>query len=199
MTESNEEKLLLARCSQGDRDSFAILYTRYLTPLCRYLYLFTRSKEESEEIVQDVFVRIWKEKANLATVQSFQPYLFKAAKNRLLDQLRRKESEMKIIDSIRPLTEESREYSDSELIYTQYHQIAENAKDRLSQKRKQIFEMSFEEDLSLDEIALRLAISKSVVKKQLYAATDFIREYLRKHAEITTELVIFLSICCPSI
>lgn len=199
MIEPEEERAILIRASHGDRNSYALLYTRYLSELCRYVYLFTRSKEESEEVVQDVFVRIWEKKENLATVQSFQAYLFRSAKNLLVDQFRRKETESRIIEVIRPASEESKDHTDSEVICNQYNEIAARAKDILSPKRKQIFEMSFEEGLSLDEISVRLAISKTVVKKQLYSATDFIRCYLRKHGEITSELVIFITLFCHSL
>ena len=198
MTEPAEEKALLARCANGDRQSYAILYQRYLTALCRYMFLFTRSKDDSEEIVQDVFVKIWERKENLVTVQLFQPYLFKIAKNLLLDRLRKKQSEFRLLNAIRPLSEESDDYSDTEVIYNQYYQIAQDAINLLPEKRKLIFEMRTEDGLSLDEIAQKLAISKTVVKKQLYTATDFIREYLRKHGEMTTELVIFLTIFCSA-
>ena len=194
MIDPEEEKALLISSSKGDRRAYAFLYTFYMSPLCRYLFLFTRSKDDSEEIAQDVFVKIWEKKENLATVHSFRPYVFKTAKNLLLDKIRRKETETKVLDYLRPDTEESGEYSDSDAIYNQYHQIAQEAKNMLPQKRKRIFEMNTEEGMALDEIAERLSISKTVVKKQLYAATDFVREYLRKHAEMTTELVIFVSL-----
>lgn len=193
MIDQEEEQALLKSCSKGNRGAYALLYTHYMSPLFRYLFLFTRSKEYSEEIVQDVFVKIWEKKEHLAKVQAFRPYVFKMAKNHLIDQMRKANSESRLMDQLRPSTEDSGAYSDSEAIYNQYYQIALEAKELLPPKRKRIFEMSAEDGLSLDEIAERLEISKTVVKKQLYTATDFIREYLRKHAEMTLDLVIFLS------
>jgi RNA polymerase sigma-70 factor (family 1) len=194
MIDQDEERVLLIQCSKGDRQAYAILYTRYMSQICRYLFLFTRSKEYSEEIAQDVFVGIWEKKESLSRVLSFRAYAFKIAKNHLINQIRRRDTETKILNYLRPTTEDCGGYSDSEAIYNQYYQIAIAAKDQLPPKRKRIFEMSTEEGLSLDAIAEELSISKSVVKKQLYAATDFIREYLRKHAEMTLDLAIFLSL-----
>jgi RNA polymerase sigma-70 factor (ECF subfamily) len=54
--------------------------------------------------------------------------------------------------------------------------------------------MSIDEGLSLDEIATELRISRSGVKKQLYAATAYVRQYLQEHGEITLALIIFLSL-----
>jgi len=60
--------------------------------------------------------------------------------------------------------------------------------------RRKVLKMSIEDGLSLDEIATKLEITRSGVKKQLYAATSFVRQYLQEHGEITLALVIFLSL-----
>ena len=187
----NEERGLLDRCAGGDRAAFAALYTFYLPALVKYIYLFTKSSELSEEIVQDVFVKIWEKKENLVTVQSFQAYSFKSAKNALLDHFRKEQTESNYFSRNIPFSEESEEQTDGNLIYGQYYQLAQEAINRLPEKRRQIFELKTIDDLSLDEIADQLAISKSVVKKQLYAATDFVKEYLRKHGEMITSMAIF--------
>ncbi len=192
MMTPDDEKDILARCSCGDSDSFAILYNRYWNPLCRYLNLFTGSKSASEEIVQEIFFKIWEKKENLVHVASFQSYLFKAAKNLLIDQVRRKRTEEKILESIRLFTKDGQEYSDSEIIYEQCFKIAQDAKNLLPSKKKTIFEMSCEENRSMDEIAQSLAMPKMTVKKQLYAAKTFIRKYLSKQGVIISLMVIFL-------
>lgn len=185
------EREILDRCAGGDRDAFAILYKFYLSALTRYIFLFTRSTELSEEIVQDVFVRIWEKKETLIAVNSFQAYIFKAAKNLLLDHLRKEQTISRFEILRTPFTEECVEQTDDNLIYGQYFAIAQEAISQLPEKRKQIFELKTRDELSLDEIADQLAISKSVVKKQLYAATSFVKDYLRKHGEMITSTVIF--------
>lgn len=192
MTDFAEERELLERCSEGDRGAFARLYTSHLTALIRYVFLFTKSRELSEEIVQDVFVKIWEKKESLLYVQSFQSYIFKMAKNLLMDHLRKTKTENRYWSLSGPFSEESETQTDHELIYGQYFQLAQDAISQLPEKRKEIFELKTKEELSLDEIAARLAISKPVVKKQLYAAISFVKAYLRKHGEITTDMVIFM-------
>lgn len=186
-----EERDILDRCAGGDREAFAILYKLHLSALTRYIYLFTRSTELSEEIVQDVFVRIWEKKETLIAVHSFQAYLFKAAKNLLLDHLRKEQTISRFQNLNTPFADECTEQTDDNLIYGQYFAIAQEAISQLPEKRKQIFVLKTRDELSLDEIAEQLAISKSVVKKQLYAATYFVKEYLRKHGEMITSMVIF--------
>jgi len=192
MTGLMDERGLMDRCANGDRQAYAQLYTGYLSPLIKYIFLFTRSRELSEEIVQDVFVKIWEKKEQLLTVQSFQPYIFKSAKNLLLDYMRREQSQSRFLTLSGPFSEACDEQADDELIYGQYYQLALDAINLLPEKRKQVFELKTREELSLDEIADRLGISKSVVKKQLYAATGFVKDYLRRHGEITADIAIFM-------
>jgi RNA polymerase sigma-70 factor (ECF subfamily) len=66
--------------------------------------------------------------------------------------------------------------------------------ERLPAGRRKVLKMSIDEGLSLDEIAEALNITKAGVKKQLYAATAFVRQYLRENGEITMLLFIFLSL-----
>ncbi|TLV02198.1 RNA polymerase sigma factor [Dyadobacter luticola] len=197
MREFLDERVLMDRCAGGDREAYTALYKSYLTGLLRYIFLFTKSQDLSEEIVQEAFVKIWDHRESLREVQLFEPYLFKTAKNLLLDYFRKEKTQLKYHSLSSPATEESEEYADSELIYGQCYQLALDAIDRLPEKRKQIFEMKTREEFSLDEIAEKLGISKSVVKKQLYAANNFVRDYLRKHGEITANVVIFMYFFLP--
>jgi RNA polymerase sigma-19 factor, ECF subfamily len=89
------------------------------------------------------------------------------------------------------MTEQSCETADERIISRQYFEMADRAIARLPEKRKTIFLMRTREELSLDEIAARLSISKSVVKKQLYAAIAFVRNSIH-HNEITMLMMISL-------
>tara|TARA_R110002124_G_scaffold70594_1_gene189302 strand:- start:135 stop:743 length:609 start_codon:yes stop_codon:yes gene_type:complete len=187
-----KEQILLTCCASGDRASYAKLYTSYLSIVLDYVYLFTGSRELSEEIVQDLFVKIWEKRAVLQDVQHFKPYLFRTVKNMVMDYYRHKQVEDRFRQDNGARSEESEEQSDFDLIYNQYYELAEQAINLLPEKRREIFKLRTQQDLSLDEIADQLQISKSVVKKQYYAATFFIKEYLRKHGEIMTNVVIFM-------
>lgn len=91
-----------------------------------------------------------------------------------------------------PPTETSSEHPDTKIIYEQYYQIAQEAIRLLPRKRKLVVELRACDELSLDEIAETLSISKTVVKKQLYAGLAFVREYFRKNAELTSASMLIL-------
>jgi RNA polymerase sigma-70 factor (ECF subfamily) len=189
----NDECDLLKRIAGDDRKAFTLLYSLHLHDLYRYVYLFTKSNERSEEIVQAVFVKIWEHRDALVNVMNFKSYVYRSARNLLLDEVRRSQVKQKVLCALLPSNETSSEHSDSKIICEQYYQIAQDAISLLPKKRKLIVELRTRDELSLDEIAERLSISKSVVKKQLYAGMAFVREYFQKNAELTSVLLFFLS------
>jgi RNA polymerase sigma-70 factor (family 1) len=193
IAKDDDEKELIYRVIQSDRKAFSLLYSRHLNNLYRYIYLFTKSRQTSEEIVQKVFVKIWEHREKLTNVNCFKAYLFRAAKNLLIDEIRRNQAECRMILSIKPDSEESTDQSDQQIIYRQYNKIIHDAITLLPEKRKLIVKLRTQDDLTLDEIAEKLVISKFVVKKQLYEGLRFVREYLHKYGELTPTLFFIMS------
>jgi RNA polymerase sigma factor (sigma-70 family) len=83
---------------------------------------------------------------------------------------------------------------ENQLLFKQYYRIAQEAIEKLPPGRRKVLKMSIDDGLGLDEIAVRLNISRAGVKKQLYAATAFVRQYLQEHGEMTALLFVFLSL-----
>jgi RNA polymerase sigma-70 factor (family 1) len=180
MTPPFNESEVIKKITSGDRNAFAVLYTEYMGELYNYVYLFTKCREDSEEIVQEIFVRIWNKRETLSEITSFKSYLYRSAKNLLLDEIRKNAVKAKAFTALKP-DESDTKKADDNITYSQYYAIAEQAISMLPEKRRLIFLMRTREELSLDEIAAKLCISKSVVKKQLYAGISFVRTYLHQN------------------
>jgi RNA polymerase sigma-70 factor (ECF subfamily) len=189
-----DEQALLHRLTAGDHHAFTQLYSKYLGNLYRYVSLFFSDKAAAEEIVQDIFIKIWEKRENLAGVKSFKQYLFKAAKNHLLNTIRNEQIKHKVLDYLQQRTEAAAHDTQNRVDYRAYALAVEKAVRGLPPKRRRIFQLSVHEGYSLDEIAGILRISKPVVKKQLYAAYDFVRAYLQKHGEMTVFLMVILPV-----
>ena len=189
----HNEKELLQQVSLGDRDAFRRLYTGYFEHVRRYIHLFEPSRESLDELTQDVFVRIWEKREHLGGVESFKDYLFFVTRNVVFNYLRSLKAQMKVkeLDGL----DGTGVYETEEMVlFKQYYRIALEAMEKLPPGRRKVLKMSIDDGLSLDEIAARLKISRAGVKKQLYAATDFVRRYLQEHGEITAILFVFLSL-----
>ena len=185
-----EESTLLAMVATGDRKAFAQLYTTHLDNLYRYIFLFTKNKQEAEEILQEIFIKIWEGREKLAEVDSFQHYLFRMAKNKVLDNVRHLQVRQRVLSEIKRTKDIAETTTGDQCAYREYYQVVQQAIEKLPPKRKLIFRLNIENGLSTEEIALQLHISKSVVQKQTYKAAHFVREYLFKHGEISFPVLV---------
>lgn len=190
----HNEKELLRQIAQGDRGAFQVLYTAYFPTVQHYVSLFEPSKNSLGDLTQDVFVRVWMKRAHLEKVEAFKSYLFMITRNVVFNYLRA----LKMAQRIKSL-EDSQEMlgsnqMESDILFRQYYQMAHEAIELLPPGRRKVLKMSIEDGLSLDEIASELNISRSGVKKQLYAATAFVRQYLQERGEISLLLFVFLSL-----
>ena len=187
-----DEDALIRALAAGDRLAYTRLYAAHLDSLHQYIFLFTGNKEIAEEIVQDVFLRIWERRTRLGELNSFRAYLFRAAKNQLINHIRREQVRTRAFGYLQRQSDNIPNGQDTghQFDYRQTHALLRKAIGRLPKKRRQVFLLSVEEGLPLDEIAARMGISKNVVKKQLYEGYDFIRSYLAEHGELSVLLIL---------
>ena len=192
-TANYDEKALLVMVAAGSRSAFTTLYTAYLDQLYRYTFLFTKSKDEAEEILQEVFIRIWENREKMTGIDSLKDYLFRMTKNKLLDHIRHLQIRQKVLSEIKRTKDVSTASTSDQSAYQEYYRIVQQAIEKLPPKRKLIFRLTIENGLSQDEIAAQLHISKSVVKKQLYSASHFVRKYLFEHSEISIPVLLLVT------
>jgi RNA polymerase sigma-70 factor (family 1) len=197
MSYLSSEGEILRGVAAGEKQAFQQVYEQYAGELYRYIYLFIRSKEETEDILQNVFTNIWLRNDTLQEVTSLRAYLFRASRNQVLNYFRNAKVKMRVHQHL--ATGEGRNMDDlnEQLLFKQYYAIAKDAIDKLPTRRKEVFKLNLEQGLDMHQIALQLGISTSAVKQHLYAASDFIRNYLQKHGEITVTLLVFLTLFEP--
>lgn len=155
--------------------------------------LFEPAKSSLDELTQDVFVRVWEKRARLEGVDIFKGYLFMVTRNVVFNFIRALKMRQRVQELDESMDVGSNEL-EKELLFKQYYLIAIEAIDRLPPGRRKVLKMSIDDGLTLDEIAAELNITRAGVKKQLYAATAFVRQYLQEHGEITLLLFVFLSL-----
>jgi len=167
---------LLMRISEGDRHAFRELYQHYTPILYPFVKSLCNDDALCEDIIQEVFIKIWDNRINAANIKQVKPYLFKAAKNRFLNELRKQKTERKVINT-RLYNGIDPETPEQQLTFKEGMRLGDEALSRLSPKRRTIVELSTREDLSLDEIADRVGSSKNVVKKLLYQGLAMMKKY----------------------
>lgn len=168
---------LLKRISEDDRHAFRDFYQRYTPVLFPFVKSLCNDEALCEDIVQEIFIKVWDNRANAINIKQVKPYLFKAAKNRFLNELRKQQNERNLVNN-NTWNEIDTQTPEIQLAFKENMRLGQEALSKLSPRRKLIVEMSTREELSLDEIASRVGISKNVVKKLLYQGLAIMRKYV---------------------
>ena len=174
-----DERILLQQVAKGDVKAFRILFDTYRNKLYAYIFGFVKSGQVAEELVMDVFMKLWTGKELVVQIENFDGFLFRVAHNKTIDFLR---SVAKNPDFQELLWDEmqlvSDAFADNTLLSREYEDKVREAISLLSPQRKKIYQLSREMDLTHDEIAARLNLSKSTVNNHMVEARQFIRNYL---------------------
>jgi len=192
---NTEDSLLLRQLAEGSRPAFDSLYYKYQPKLQLYLLPFMQHNPgELREIIQDVFVKVWLKKETFAAIESFEYYLYRMSRNRLLDIYRSRKSREKNESLYLAQAADSTDQLADELAFREYHRVARQAIDLLPDRRRMIFDLMTEQDLSAGEVASMMGLSIAVIKKQLFFANQFIRDYIRQHGDISLLIILFSKI-----
>jgi RNA polymerase sigma-70 factor (family 1) len=187
----NDEDLLLA-ISNDDEEAFKSLFRKYRDKLFTYIFKITKSRETSEELVMDVFIKIWQSRAILTEIKNFQAFIFHIAKNKSLDFLRLAAKDQVLIELIwDEINAESGSRPDEKLILTELKGKIERVVDRLSPQRQSVFRLSREQNMTYDQIATHLQLSKSTVKNHILDSLHFIRHHLNANSDYILVIIIF--------
>ncbi len=171
---NNPEKEILHRLQQGDKNAFGSLYSYYKDPALRFCVSIIKDKEEAENILHEVFIKIWNRRSSINPELNFSSYLFTSIKNKVFDHLKEvKKNELMKQNFLQNILLNQGE--DQE-VKEERHQKLAIAIENLSARRKRIIKMNVEEGKSYAEIATQLNISKNTVKNQLVKAKQIIRE-----------------------
>ena len=184
-------KELIVDIKKGDKKSFQKLYHNYYYKILNFSYKHLQSKEESEEITQDVFMKIWKKRADLNEELSFDGLIFKIAKFAIIDRIRKK-SKLPHTQEVGPENQPSYAPIEDELSFKELKLIYEEIIESLPEKRRQVYLMSRNEGLTHPQIAQQLNISIKTVENQMGAALKHIREKLSIKTDILIALAFFI-------
>jgi RNA polymerase sigma-70 factor (ECF subfamily) len=183
------EALLVRSLSKGNILAFNTLFREYGDRLYRFAFRYLKSESESEELVQEVFTKIWEKRANLKRELSFKSYLFTIAFN-IIKKHFRKEAYLSEYFKTR-IYDDLDLQTTQKITYDSLYQYVMGLVNQLPEKRKEIFIKSRFEGLSVKEISEDLKISHKTVENQLTDALKFIRANL-KHESLLVILFFML-------
>lgn len=183
------EKQLVEKLSKGNIVAFNQLFETYSSRLYHFGLKYFHSQADAEEMVQDVFLKIWNNREGLKKEKSFSAYLFTIAFNQIRKHFKKKHSVCELSDDIfEQIQDNSTEQSIS--YQSVLDQVSELLKE-LPPKKKQIFEMSRFQGLSSKEIAAQLGLSSKTIDNQVSEVIHYLKDKIHIK-EIALLLFLFL-------
>ena len=173
----NEKKLLLL-IKKSDEVAFKKIYELYSNRLSGYLFKLLKSEILVQEVLQDVFLRIWNNRQNIDAEKSFRSYLFRIAENLVYDLFRKAALDRKLKAEIISNSCQYYEHVEEQMFTKENLHLLQNAIDALPPQRRQVFRLCKIEGKSYDEVSKLLGISASTISDHIVKATKFLKAYL---------------------
>jgi len=180
-----EERLIIEQLNSGSYDSFKRLYDLWADRLYLFVFKLVKSEAIAQDIVQECFIKIWENRMGIHPEKSFKSYLFTIAYNRIVNDFRaqlRHPMMGEYIGYTSTLADENN--AERHLSMEEFLDRLQQAKIKLTERQREVFEMSKEENLSHAEIEQRLGISNQAVRNYLASALRKIRSELKDYAPL---------------
>lgn len=160
-----------------NEESFKNIFNKYFTPICRFLNLYTKDISTIEDIVQEVFYKLWINR-DFLEIKHIQSYLYTSARNRMLNHIRNEQLHSSLLASYTKEVEELRENYD--IVDKEEFNIKLNkAIEELPEKCRNVFKLSRFNRMTYKEIALKEGISEKMVEKHISLALKKIKNKIK--------------------
>lgn len=177
-------KLLVIELMEGNEKAFNELFNMFYNDVYAYSLSMLKNEVLAEEIVQDVFLNIWLHRDRLNYDLSFKSYVFTITRNLTFNLISKVANSNKLKEEVFYSSQKSYSPIEDSIAEADYDVIKNMAIEQLPPKRRLIFEMSRNKEMSYEEISKELNISVSTVKGQMSKALAEIRDFLETHGDV---------------
>jgi RNA polymerase sigma-70 factor, ECF subfamily len=179
---------LMLDVKAGDEQSFALLLQRYRSPLVNFLYRMVRNREQAEDLAQEVFIRVYRARADYVPSAKFTTWLFRIATNLALNSVRDTRHQRLEVSLDAPVTADAEDGDErtldvadkrpdieQHLVEEARKEMIRHAIDKLPEKQRAAVLLHKYQELDYGEIAKILACSESALKSLLFRAYESLR------------------------
>jgi RNA polymerase sigma-70 factor (family 1) len=186
-----DDKALLLKVAEGDEKAFTELFHMYTPQLLPFVIKLTRDEHLAQEMIQETFLRLWVNRAELVNVNEPASWVFRIAANVSITWLRKQSNRRRLLEAV-----EVKEASDGvieKLESKELTLIISKAVEALPERRKEIYRLSREQGCTHQQIAEKLQLSTTTVANQIGISLKFIREFINKETGLSmvTLLILF--------
>jgi RNA polymerase sigma-70 factor (family 1) len=173
-----DEQNCISLLKKGNRTAFDAIYKFYSNRLYNHMLAMIKLPEVTDELVQDIFLKVWEKKADINESLSFQAWLYKIAENIAYDYYRRLALDVKMRNHMLETYAELYNQTEDYILNKERTQLLDKAIAQLPPQRQLVFKLCRMEGKSYEEAASLLNISPSTVSNQLVKATKNIKDYV---------------------
>lgn len=185
-----DENALLRQLNVGDQAAFTALYRYHSESLYCNILRLVKVSQVAEEMVQEIFTRIWHKRYELSIETSFAAYLHKAGQNQVIDFYRKLQRDRVLYNHFKAIATENYSHIEEQLTYSEKVVVLQKALDLLPPQQKKVYQLCKMEGFSYKAAGSELGISPFTVKEYLTKARHSIRLYFQNHPELLLVLLL---------
>lgn len=183
-TGSYVEEQLLKRLAGGDEIAFNTIYEQYQQSVFAFSFYLTKSRELAEEVVQEVFVRVWEKREQLPESMTILPYIKRMAQNLVLDIYRKAGRDLALQQTLSDAMNTIFSHPEDQLQEKELRRIYREGIDQLPPQKKIIYTLHRDHQLSYEQIAAKLGLAPNTVRNHMTQAIRSVRDHVGKHGAI---------------
>ena len=183
-TNTSDEARLLKAWKGGDDKAFDEIYHQYHPRLYGFTLRMVKSREVAEELVQDVFMKVWNNRQQTDEDRCFQSYVYTLTKHHLFNHLRKQQPRTVRLQETLLSPMNAHNETEQGLINADYEAFYQRALATLPPQKRQIFELNRHHGMSYQEIARTMRIYDKTIEFHMRGCLKMFRQYLRTHADV---------------
>ncbi|MBN9381779.1 MAG: RNA polymerase sigma-70 factor [Chitinophagaceae bacterium] len=187
---------LLVLVANGDEKAFATLFHHYRPKIYSYAFHLFRNIGLADELVQEVFLKVWLSRDKLPHILKFESWVFIIARNQVFDTLKHLAREAAARKQMAHFLDPEADLVEDHVLTKENEARLQHALNHLSPQQKLIFTLSRQEGMKHEEIASQLNISRNTVKTHLVHALKTLKDILYFHSDCTLLIIASLSFFC---
>lgn len=184
--EESYQRDLLIRLKKGDKSAFNEIYKVFSKPLYLKVLRMVKDKDVADELIQELFIKLWDNHDKIDEQRSFQSYLYVIAQNLVYNHFRKLESDQRLLRSVLAgeLLDNRAPNADEQLTQKEVSGLVKNAIDQLSPQRKQAFMLCKIEGKSYREASEIMGVSVATINSHITQSLQTIKAYILKHRDM---------------
>lgn len=173
-----QERKAVEQLREGSKVAFHLLFDTYSPKILAFANSYLKNEAEAEELLQEVFLKLWEVRATLDSSKNIKSFLFKICINMIYDFIRKKNLSQAYVDYSVQYQPNHDNNTWQEVIYHDMINHLQVLVAHMPEQRQRIFRLSKEEGLTIEDIARQLNLSQRTVENHLYRAVSFLKEKL---------------------